>query len=168
MNRPAHNSEAEQERRKQDAELYLDTRKGYNAAHAKAEEGYDKWLLTLSGGALGLSMTFFKEFSELQHGVVGHGDFLLAAWILFAASIACTLSNMRICPHLQEKFRIILDHQFSPEKYDPNINNMALVTKEQAKMKLLPRLMTAFNWTSLLCFLVGIVLLALFTSRNFR
>jgi hypothetical protein len=163
MKKVEDNANWEEGRREQDAELYLETRKGYNVAEAKAEEGYDKWLLTLSGGALGLSMTFLKEIS--QHGVVEHRGSLIVAWILLAASIVCILANMRICPHLQDKYRKILDHQFSRDVYDPAIDNMGMVAVVQAKVKL-TRIIDVLNWASLALFFVGIVLIARFTSSN--
>ena len=55
----------------------------------KMQASYDKAVITLSGGALGLSFTFLKD--------VANGDSLhntrclLASWILWGVSISCIL-----------------------------------------------------------------------------
>jgi hypothetical protein len=52
---------------------------------------YDKAVMTLSGGALGISMTFLKDF-VLQAGIQ-EGKYLIIAWIFWGLSIICTLSS---------------------------------------------------------------------------
>ena len=50
---------------------------------------YDKAILALSGGALGVSMTFLKDI-VVKQGVQG-GGYLLAAWVCWGLSVTCTL-----------------------------------------------------------------------------
>ena len=52
---------------------------------------YDKAIMALSGGALGVSMTFLKEVVITQ-GIHG-GCYLLAAWICWGLSVTSTLAS---------------------------------------------------------------------------
>ena len=56
-----------------------DYRKGLQALEQKMQSEYDKAVMALSGGALGVSMTFLKDV-VLNQGVHG-GNFLLWSWI---------------------------------------------------------------------------------------
>jgi hypothetical protein len=47
---------------------------------------YDKAVMTLSGGAVGLTFAFLKDIGTLQHIV-----FLLAAWTFWGVSITCVV-----------------------------------------------------------------------------
>jgi len=61
------------------------------AAEQKSQEEYDKAALTLSGGALGVSFAFVKDLVG-PSGVVLPG-MLVAAWMLWAASIVAVLAS---------------------------------------------------------------------------
>lgn len=52
---------------------------------------YDKAILALSGGALGVSLTFLKDVC-IKQGVHG-GGFLLTAWMCWGLSVTCTLAS---------------------------------------------------------------------------
>jgi hypothetical protein len=61
------------------------------AAQQKAQEDFDKTVLSLSAGALGVSFAFIKD-------IVGAGPFdkpffLLLSWILWASSITAVLAS---------------------------------------------------------------------------
>ena len=66
-------------------------RKGLLALEQQMQSEYDKAILALSGGALGVSMTFLKDV-VIKQGVEG-GGFLLAAWVCWGLSVTCTLSS---------------------------------------------------------------------------
>jgi hypothetical protein len=67
----------------------FDYRKTLQALEQKMQSEYDKAIMALSGGALGVSMTFLKDV-VLDHGVHG-GNFLLWSWICWGTSVTCTL-----------------------------------------------------------------------------
>jgi hypothetical protein len=80
---------------RKEANAFLDDlsiyRKSLLSAEQQMQTEYDKGVMTLSGGALGISFAFLKD-------VVGekellHGSFLLWAWIFWAVSIACILTS---------------------------------------------------------------------------
>jgi hypothetical protein len=55
----------------------------------KMQGDYDKAVMTLSGGALGVSFTFLKEV--VRQAGISSPSYLLAAWICWGASATCTL-----------------------------------------------------------------------------
>lgn len=69
----------------------IEDRKVLQQAYQKQSEAYDKAVLSLSGGALGLSMTFIRQ---IVHGPP-NGILLLAlAWSGFAVSILAIFVSM--------------------------------------------------------------------------
>lgn len=66
-------------------------------AEQKAQDDYDKAVLALSGGGLGVSMAFIEK-------VIGEGEmlrpgFLSTAWLFWAASIAAVLLSYFLSRH---------------------------------------------------------------------
>lgn len=61
------------------------------AAEQKAQEDFDKTVLTLSGGALGISFVFLKDV--IGPNEVQHSGFLLSAWIVWAFSTFSVLAS---------------------------------------------------------------------------
>lgn len=55
----------------------------------KMQSDFDKAVMTLSGGALGISFTFLKEVVKAT--AIKSSGWLLCAWILWGASISCVL-----------------------------------------------------------------------------
>lgn len=70
-------------------EIKAEYRKDLITLEQKSVESFDKTVIALSGGALGLSLTFVKEIVDLPNAVQIH--WLLAAWICWAASLLCVL-----------------------------------------------------------------------------
>ena len=66
-----------------------DYRKSLQGVEQQMQSEYDKAIMALSGGALGISMTFLKDV-VLKQGVHG-GFFLLAAWVSWGLSVSLTL-----------------------------------------------------------------------------
>jgi len=59
------------------------------ALEQKAQEGYDKTVLSLSGGALGVSFAFVTNFVE--RGSMQASGLLVGAWMCWAFSVTATL-----------------------------------------------------------------------------
>jgi hypothetical protein len=57
----------------------------------KTQEGYDKTVLSLSGGALGVSFAFVTNFVE--RGSMQASGLLVASWISWAVSVTATLAS---------------------------------------------------------------------------
>jgi hypothetical protein len=58
-------------------------------AEQKAQEDYDKSVLSLSGGAFAISLVFIEKV--IDPGKIVHGWILLSAWVLWCFSIAAVL-----------------------------------------------------------------------------
>lgn len=58
----------------------------------KLGESYDKLIITLSGGALALSITFLKDIIKIDN--ITKPSLLLGAWGLFVASLTCILGEI--------------------------------------------------------------------------
>ena len=60
-------------------------------SHAQALDSYDQMLLKLSGGALGLSFIFIRQFIDEDGARVVWAIGL--AWVLWISSLVCTLAS---------------------------------------------------------------------------
>ena len=78
-----------------DANTFQDNLSAYRQSLLTAEQTmqaeYDKGVLTLSGGALGISFAFLKDIVGTK-GLL-HGHVLLTSWILWGASISFILAS---------------------------------------------------------------------------
>ena len=73
------------------AEHLAEYRKWLVAAEQKSQEDFDKTVLSLSGGALGISFVFLKDVIGPQPIVLS--CFLLAAWLAWAFSTFAVLTS---------------------------------------------------------------------------
>ena len=60
-------------------------------AEQKAQDAYDKTILSLSGGALGISFAFIDKF--LTGHSVAHPSCLVSSWAVWASSVALILTS---------------------------------------------------------------------------
>ncbi|MCP4590976.1 MAG: hypothetical protein GY842_09545 [bacterium] len=123
-------------------------------------KSYDKYLLTLSGGALALSVTF-------THDIIGDAPvrapaLIVLAWIAFALSVAATLVSIQQSGPLFRNFRDIMDRM---AQHAGNTFSWTEVRTEQSKLRRLA-LMDWLNNGSLVLFLLGVILLLSFTRCN--
>lgn len=58
----------------------------------KLNDNYDKLLITLSGGALALSLTFLKDI--VKDTPIHSPSYLLLSWGLFIVSLTCVLGSL--------------------------------------------------------------------------
>lgn len=72
-------------------EVDPDYRQWLVVAEQKAQEDYDKTVLTLSGGALGISFAFVQDI--VGEGPIQHSSWLVAAWIFWALSTSAMLGS---------------------------------------------------------------------------
>lgn len=91
----------------QEYRRYLDERQSLNDARFKVAETLDKALLTLSGGALGVSMTFVRDIAKNPKCKCT----LIASWILFGLTITLLLLSLYCCQAAYKKQREILDDE---------------------------------------------------------
>jgi hypothetical protein len=125
-------------------------------------KSYDKYVLTLSGGALALSLTFIHDI--IGTGPVRFPALVVLAWLSFTLSVAAALVSIQQSGPLYRRFRDILDKH--AENAGPDFR-WAPVRKEQGKCRRLI-LMNFLNYGSLVLFLLGVILLLSFTGCNLR
>lgn len=127
-----------------DAEIRREEIKASLDAEYKDAEHYDKWLLTLSSGAFGISIAFMRYIApdptRLSKG------FLVAAWVSLLLAILATMSSMQFS---QSGFR----RQRKEMRQDNTTNRPAFCAK-------------ILNWTSLSLFIIGAAMLAVFSFLN--
>ncbi len=117
----------------------------------KAQEDFDKTVLSLSGGALGISFAFIKD-------IVGDDPliftgYLIAAWIAWALSVTCVLSS----------------YFFSQQALRKTIKQLdeGSIYSETAGGTF-SKITAALNATGGLLFLTGVILIVIFAFYNLR
>ena len=60
-------------------------------AEVKAQTAFDRTVLTLSGGALGLSFAFVRDF--IGSGAPERTEYLVAAWVGWVVSLSMVLAS---------------------------------------------------------------------------
>jgi len=139
----------ENEPRKFD-QAYLDERRLLVEGEVQVAARFDKSILTLSGGALLLSMTFVKD---IVSGRPKDTWTLIAAWILLGTAIAVMLISLLTSQKAYQRQRDILDKGFGDSKGGDESNCWACVT-------------TWLHWISITLFLIAIFFLGYFAIKN--
>lgn len=112
----------------------------------KAQDQYDKTVILLSTGALGVSFTFIKDIVDLENVIVL--QFLIGAWISWGLSTAAVLFSFYTSRNALRKAIEALDD----DKEDDNNAQ--------------DRLTTVLNALSGTFFLLGLVFMIVFVKNN--
>ena len=99
-------------------DVYREERNSLVDAEREGSRSFDKAVLTLSAGALGLSITFLRQIAPSP--IPGTVVVLIFAWIAFGLSVLCTLSSFLTSQRAIGRQREILDEIYS--KKIPNEN----------------------------------------------
>jgi len=132
--------------------VYLDERKRNIESKAKQSENFDKYILTLSAGALGLSLTFINQFDKLTNC---NTKPLEISWVSFALSIVFTLLSFKVSHYTFSKLIELLDSNYKDNKRERLPKSYNLITE-------------FLNYSSLLAFIVGVIYLIIFTLTNLK
>ncbi len=140
-------------------EIYREDRQRLLDLTADLERTFDKWMLTLCGGALGLSLTFAAN-------IVGPGKALstwalVLAWATFALSLLFLLLAMRLSVSVSEKFVEVMDR----EAVDGGEKYFARVRAKHAKVPF-ARCARLFSNAALFIFILGLVFIGIFVDSN--
>jgi len=136
-----------------DEATYLTARQGYDTAELEVSGRYDKWILTLAGGALGLSITFIEKIAANPsfHTLV----WLKLAWAFLVFALLAALISLITSQSAIRENRRELD---------------SANTEGRAPRLSFPRWFTwltnFLNWTSLIAFIAGVILLCVFSFKN--
>jgi len=112
-------------------------------------ESYDKLLITLSGGALGISIAFLKDIVKLENVVCQ--NLLLYAWLAFILSLAAVLGRLMFGI---EAYRRAIKQVDSGTIYEERVGG---------KYSILTRVLHICSATFLL---LGLLMLAAFAFKN--
>ncbi len=127
---------------------YLDERRVLVSAELEISSRFDKGILTLSGGALLLSMTFVKEIAAKPY----NAHLLVWSWLLLAAAICMMLLSLLASQSALRRARAILDERLSQPQTSCR-NCWARITH-------------ILNIASIVAFIAALVFLVLFVSAN--
>ncbi len=129
---------------------YLDERKLLVDSESAAGEGFDKTLLTLSAGAIALSVTFVEKVGSA-------GTFkplLYTSWGILAFGL---LLNVRAFMLLQNSYNRLLD--MNDETFETGRTDLTNPFRKRVG---------DFNQYSFWCFVIGIALLLIFAGVNYQ
>jgi hypothetical protein len=130
-------------------------------AHAKqawddiqsSTDSFDQSLLTLSSGALGLSLAFIKDIVPFKQAV--WSKTLYASWIFFAACVVLTVFSFRLSIAAQNKHLEYLAKYYL-ERRQEYFNKKSVYSK----------ILSVFTWLASAFFLLGLVCTVLFCLKN--
>jgi hypothetical protein len=145
-------------------QVYIDERKSLFNASLEQSHLFDKAILTLASGALGLSLTFIHQI--IPEGCEPRNIYsLILAWIFLTLSILSTvisfLTSYKACIRQIEIMEI---KYFSGEE---NKKNEKLKNKKN-NSNCYRRITKWLNIFSILCFVGGIFFLAKFSVQNLQ
>lgn len=139
---------------------YLDTRAKYHESVKELGSRFDKGMFTLSGGALGLSLSFIHNIVTPGHVV--NPELLKCGWALLFLTILVVFVNMLLSQNAHEHFTDVVDDEF--HKGDPR-TYWKRVRKRQEKY-LPSRLIGWLNYAMFGTFTIGVLMVLLFTITN--
>ena len=134
-----------------DDEQYQQERQASIEAEHSDAEHYDRWLLTLSAGALGISIAFLKDIAPNPDPSTH--CWLITAWTSLIAAITATVGSMQVSQWAFQRYRALLDKQHAGNPEASQRNNPKTVLQW-------------LNWLSLFLFVTGISALAVFSFQN--
>ncbi|MCK5564326.1 MAG: hypothetical protein KAJ07_03695 [Planctomycetes bacterium] len=129
--------------------VFLDHRQTLIESRFQISIGLDKAILTLSAGALAISMTFITDIIKTPTSIWQ----LITAWFLFGVAIASDLLSIYFCQMAYGKGIKNLDANYSEQTSTHNKNNWSIVTRVGAVV-------------SIFTFILGLLFLGLFIRIN--
>ena len=133
-----------------DPKTYFEERKTLIEMEVRSAESFDKAMITLSAGALGLSITFL-------HDIAPHPRLIWLLWIAwggFILSLLSTLLSFLLSQWACRRQRDILD---SRSRNEPQATEQPNRPAQATGI---------LNWASIICFIAGVVFMAIFSIRN--
>lgn len=136
-------------------EIYLEERRELIHAERLMYQSFDKAILTLSAGGLGISITFINQIAP--NPIVNTKCLIISAWIFFSLSIFSTLisfltSQIACRQQIEICEELLLHNKFGDNS---RISKLAMVTKW-------------LNYVSIFFFLLGVITLASFCLKNLQ
>ena len=133
-----------------DKEAYNAERSVLIDAEREAARGFDKAMITLSAGALALSITFVKNIAPNP----ANEWLLFVAWAGFTSSLFFILASFLCSQAGMRRQREIIDADFNRD------------CKAREQKNCWQKAVIGLNTLSMISFVVGVILLALFAGSN--
>jgi hypothetical protein len=144
-------------------EAYVARSNSLNDFAFKTSERYDQWVLTLSGGALGISLTFLEKIAP---DPAGNTIFLLGlSWLAFIVAVVAGFSAIffsRQAIYRQLEIDTAIYGQFKNSTTENKMEGEILPEEENQHI----RTLNVLNWTSLSSLTFGILLMCIFALAN--
>ena len=116
---------------------------------SKSYEDYDKALLVLSTGAMGVSIAFIKNI--VGDGTISYPSLMIASWWVWAGSIFALLLSFKMS---QNAFRKASE-EFDSDQPREQLGGHFDVWTDR------------LNYAGGICFCIGVVLMMIFVTLNF-
>ncbi|KAB2878775.1 hypothetical protein F9K33_12045 [bacterium] len=133
-----------------DRQEYLTERKLLIELESTAASTFDKAMLTLSAGAIGLSITFTEKIASNPICK----EFLYTSWCFLLVSLLAILSSFITSQHALREQRDNLDGRYNEMDFKEK-TTFAMVTN-------------ILNWLSISTFTIGIIFLIIFAIKNYK
>jgi hypothetical protein len=133
-------------------QVYIDERKALVKAEQACADHFDKGIMTLAAGALGISLVFIEKIAPTPDPKTL--NLLYMAWFSLVLSLLATLSSLLTGQYAFRRARVILENKFFPEQTSGNSKNGWAIFSQ------------ILNWSSVVMFITGAITLALFSIEN--
>ncbi len=135
--------------------VFITTRQSYVQAGLEVSGRYDKWVLTLSGGALAISITFLEKIAK--NPTPATLPWLEYSWLFLIACMLTALSSLVTSQYAINENLKMLDFSYTRG-----------VPTDFGSLRRFTRLTAILNWVSLGSFIIGVALLGIFSFNSFR
>jgi hypothetical protein len=132
-------------------DVYLQERKDLIKAEHSMYERFDKAILTLSAGALGISVTFINQIAP--NPKVSTWGWIFTAWLSFSLSILSTLISFLVSQKACRRQIEICEKVLLEKENSDQQNKLADLTQW-------------FNYIAIVLFIIGIFALIIFCLKN--
>lgn len=134
-------------------QTYINERSSLISAERESSQYFDKAILTLAAGALGLSLTFIDKI--VPHPNPSTLCLLIIAWIFFCASVLSTLISFITSQFACRKQINILEKEFFGNNSD-----------KKDECNILGGVTAFLNIASISLFVLGVIFLIFFSAKN--
>ena len=125
---------------------------------AEVSAALDKTLVSLSGGALVLSMTFIDKLAPAKLWL----PILFTSWVAFTISIICVVISLRSTQTALSNHGDYLNTLTA--EFEKNLESGKIGTVTTSAMH--HKTVAWLNWAAVAAFLAGIILLGIFVGHN--
>jgi len=136
----------------EDYKAYLEERRWLFGFEHQISQSFDKYMLTLSAGALGLSITFIKQLAP--NPLPKTLPYLYFSWGLFTLALLIVLMSLLFSQHAFHRQSKAMDKAYADQQDARSHHNIWVDATDWA------------NWLSIIFFTAGVVCLMVFSSSN--